>query len=297
MNRSLRAIAIAIYTACCATTAHAATTPGQNFDGTMSLIYNQLNGHVFLENSPLPNPSVQTLTIASSGVSLQPANLNPLWLPNVVTASSSVIELSDAGNFLGTGSFLGAILDAGQFEPTLLADLTITYSVLSGSPTAGDLIYGSFGQLQGQPVLPGSSAPGFFRFFNVESGQFFDPPGAYGFTYGMDSQSLFTKVGLPLGLGNDFTITSSEGTVSNLLEGGMHVFSGGVSSFTLTGINPLVDPNDGAAFPLYLEFDTPTASFHMIALTVPEPSAIVVIGFFLVSLLFIRPRITIFCRG
>ncbi len=46
----------------------------------------------------------------------------------------------------------------------------------------------------------------------------------------------------------------------------------GVSSFTISGIEPLVDAEDPLAFPIALAFNTPTASFTMTAV-VPEPGA------------------------
>jgi hypothetical protein len=249
------------------------TTPGNNFDGTMSLIYNDLNGDVFIENSPHPNPSVQTLMIGSVNGLLLPDNL-AVPPAHIVTATPNLIELNAPGNFYGTASYLGDILAPGYLEIQLLVNLQITYAPAASSTVNGDLIHGSFGQLQSQAVVPPAPC---CRFFNVATGQFFDPPLAGGYVYSMDDLSLFTKVGFPLGLGDDFTITSSEGTVSGLTEGSEHVFSGGVSTFTLTGITPPVDPSNPAAFPLYLEFNTPTASFTMTPVLVPEPSALALV--------------------
>ena len=44
--------------------AQAVTTPGSNFDGIMSLIYDSTTGNMFVENAPLPNPAVQQISIA-----------------------------------------------------------------------------------------------------------------------------------------------------------------------------------------------------------------------------------------
>ena len=48
-----------------------------------------------------------------------------------------------------------------------------------------------------------------------------------------------------------------------------------LDAFKLIGLNPDVDGANPNAFPLYMEFDTPTASFDMNAIAVPEPSTFV----------------------
>jgi len=273
-------VAAAAAVVCGAAPAIAVTTPGSNFDSIMSLIYDVGTGNVFLENAPLSNPAVQSITVASATGLFIPANLNVPVLSPAVTVTSNTITLVDltwsSGNFLGTGSFLGNIMPGSLTQPFLLGDLTISYMVASGPPNQpGDLLHTAIpGSTAGNPILPSSGGNGFWRFFNVATGNFMDPPIASGYVYTIEAgapATLFTEVGLPYGLGTNFTITSSEGTVTGLGEGDLHVFSGGVSTFTLTGINPLVDPNNPAAFPLFLEFNGATASFNMLAV-VPEPA-------------------------
>jgi hypothetical protein len=255
------------------------TIIGSNFDGIMSVIYDSATGNAFLENAPLPNPAVQQLQIASSSGLLLPGNLIfPLLAPPVTVSSSTanLIDLSwSTNNFLGTGSFLGNILGSGIPQATLLADLTINWAPFSSPLVGGDLLYGTFGNTAGNPVLPNSGSNGFFRFFNVASGQFMDPPIADGFEYQMTSASLFTKIGLPEGYGNNFTvIVGGNPVATGLIGGDAYTFSGpGVTSFQLIGLNPNVDAANPDAFPLYMEFDTQTASFDMNAIVVPEPSA------------------------
>jgi hypothetical protein len=89
--------------------------------------------------------------------------------------------------------------------------------------------------------------------------------------------SLFTKIGLPLGYGNNFSVIVGGNPVATGLNGGdAFTFAGpGVPSFQLIGLNPAVDAANPAAFPLYMEFSTPTASFDMTAIEVPEPSTLV----------------------
>ncbi len=276
--------------------AYAVTTNGANFDGIMSLIYDNSSGNVFIENAPLTNPAVQQLQIASTGGLFIPGNLSmPSLSPpvTIVSATANLIDVSwSGGNFLGTGSFIGNILGTGISQATLLNDLTINWAPNASSLTGGDLLYGTYGTTAGNPVLPNTGSNGFFRFFNVGTGQFFDPPFAIGFEYEMTSASQFTKVGLPLGYGNNFSVLVGNVAVATGLVGGSdYTFSGsGVSAFSLVGINPAVDASLGNAFPLYLEFDTPTASFNMTALTVGEPASLALAILGLLSLGLIRWR-------
>jgi hypothetical protein len=278
---SIQCIAMCVLSALIASPALGVTVIGSNFDANMSLIYDTSSGNIFLENAPLSNPAVQQLQISSAGGLFLPGNLIVPSLSPAVTVTSNTANFIDiswsSGNFLGTGSFLGNILGASIPQATLLADLTIDWAPFSSPLVGGDLLYGTFGNTAGNPVLPNSGANGFFRFFNVASGQFMDPPIADGFEYTMTSASNFTKIGLPEGYGNNFTVIVGGNPVATGLGGGdAYVFAGpGVPSFSLIGLNPDVDAGNPDAFPLYMEFDTPTASFDMSAIAVPEPSTFV----------------------
>ena len=286
--RNVRLITIVsvLIAAATAVPVSAATTSGTNFDGIMSLIYDSSSGNVFVENAPLPNPAVQQVVIASSGGLLLPGNLSVPVLAPPVTINSATTTLIDVdwsgGNFLGTGSFLGNILGATLSEATLLGDLTIDWAPASSSLVSGDLIYGTYGTTQDDPVLPGAGADGFWRFFDVESGNFMDPPWATGFTYKIIGDGpLFTKIGFPLGLGNSFDVEVSNVTVaSGLAEGSEYVFSGaGVSEFSVLGIAPAVDAGNNDAFPLYIEFSTAKASFEMSPIPEPASALLLLLGF------------------
>ncbi len=279
MNRTRSCVATALLAlALSAGVASAVTSIGANFDSNLSVIYNSSLGNVFLENSPLSNPAVQQLVIASAGGLLLPGNLTLPSLSPPVTITSATPTLIDVtwspGNFLGTGSSLGSILSASLTQATLLADLTISWAPVSSSLASGDLLYGTYGNMQSNPVMPASGAAGFFRFFNVATGQFFDPPWAVGYDYQMTDGSLFTSLGLPIGYGNSFSVVVGGSTIaSGLTAGSAFTFAGpGVSSFSLLGIAPAVDAAFGDAFPLYLAFSAPTASFNMNAIPVPEPT-------------------------
>ena len=149
---------------------------------------------------------------------------------------------------------------------------------------------GAPGSSQDNPILPFEVEAGVFRFFDVERGVWVDPPLAFGFEYTMTSGSLFTEIlDFPIGIDADdlFTVTVGDTVLGEFGTGDSVDFTallgGGVSSFKVTGIDPLVDGSDPTAFPLRLDFNTPTASFEMVALTAPvastpEPSVLIGLG-------------------
>jgi hypothetical protein len=127
------------------------------------------------------------------------------------------------------------------------------------------------------PLLPTSSTGGTFVFNAAPSRQWFDPPATDGYFYEMTGGSLFTSIlGFPTGFTSPFEVYSGGSYLGSFSPGDTLSFSGGgVSSFTIKGIDPTVDSGDPLAFPLQLEFNTPTADFTMTALppttgTVPD---------------------------
>jgi hypothetical protein len=141
------------------------------------------------------------------------------------------------------------------------------------------------GTFQEEPILPTSQESGQLVFKNTVTGRWFDPPTAYGFEYSMLSNSVFTQIlGFPTGFSNLFTITVGNRVLGQFQPGDtvdfVALLGQGVSSFSLTGINPLADPENPTAFPLQLTFNTNTADFQMTALSpnqpesVPEPSTV-----------------------
>jgi hypothetical protein len=145
------------------------------------------------------------------------------------------------------------------------------------------------GMIQEYAVLPDTLIQGGgFSFVDGQSGYWFDPPLVSEFQYQMTSASLFTKI-------NAFP-TGFDATMEVLVNGeSLGVFSSGdsvdftsllghgVSEFTISGINPLVDSEDQLGFPLQLEFDTATASFDMIP--IPEPATIAILSLGALSLI------------
>lgn len=155
-------------------------------------------------------------------------------------------------------------------------DTTTYISNLSGPGASQDL-----------PFLPDDSdEDGTFTFEDVPSGTWFDPPSVEGFEYAMTGGSLFTKIlGFPTGFSDPFTVSVGSTVLGQFIPGNTADFTtfpgGGVSGFKISGIKPLVDLGNPTAFPLQIEFNTPTASFTMTPMEVPEPLTILGTGVFL----------------
>ncbi|MBX9792392.1 MAG: PEP-CTERM sorting domain-containing protein [Pirellulales bacterium] len=141
------------------------------------------------------------------------------------------------------------------------------------------------------PFLPASELP--FTFVDVPSG-WVDPPTAPGFTYTMISASLFTEISdFPTGFANEFAVSVNGVSLGTFGPGELVDFrsfpGGGVTSFTVAGIQPLVDPSDPLAFPLKLGYNTPLASFTMVP--IPEPSSFMLAGIALVAGIALHRRL------
>lgn len=136
---------------------------------------------------------------------------------------------------------------------------------------------GNPGSTQNNPIFPTSLIPGGFIIEAANSGDWVDPPLTDTYTYSMISESLFTRIlDFPTGFNDLFTVSVGDNILGQFAPGEMVDFTsfpgGGVPTFTVSDINPLVDVEDPEGFPLRLEFNTPTASFMMQAPSVPESS-------------------------
>lgn len=154
------------------------------------------------------------------------------------------------------------------------------------SCTPSDSIF-PIGSSQNTPILPNIKEKNRFIFFDFPSGNWGDPPTTYGFEFVMASNSLFTEIlDFPVGIDKDNLFTVS---VGNKILGQfgpsqsvdfVALLGQGVSEFTITGIDQLVDASNCTAFPIKLAFSTPTANFGMQALerpqntSIPEPSSL-----------------------
>lgn len=158
----------------------------------------------------------------------------------------------------------------------------------------------TIGRGQNTPFLPTTTVVGVFRFTSVPSGFWYDPPMAEAFEFNINESpqpigvasrvfpgmmgtqvqdSLFTAIsGFPQGIDADdsFTVFVEDVNLGEFGPGQVLRFSNyaaelgdllidgeGVSSFTVGAIEPGVNPEDPRAFPIKLEFSTPTASFEM----------------------------------
>lgn len=228
------------------------------------------------------------------------------------TLYSQNLSINVPDDVLEVGKVTGEFsTHSGFASGTLLAGhtyrLLFSFYIQSGHSDTGAAASGDFeltlgggvaGSSQSNPVLPDSRLPsGAFVFTNVASGSWVDPPSTFGYEYVMSSNpngpaSLFSSIsGFPTGFTDPFTVSVGSTVLGQYNPGDTLLFPGsGVSSFTITGINPLVDGDDPAAFPLQLTYSTPTASFTMLPLeqiadgTVPEPSTLLMVSTVLVGL-------------
>jgi hypothetical protein len=142
---------------------------------------------------------------------------------------------------------------------------------------------------QSFPILPNSTNTNdlSFTFTNVKSGRWFDPVIVPEYRYTMLGSSLFTRiVDFPTGFNSPFTVKVGTTTIGNFLPGQGVDFNlllgGGVSSFSVSGINPGADATNGLGFPLQIAFNTPTADFKMTGIpagvAAPEPGTLALAG-------------------
>lgn len=145
------------------------------------------------------------------------------------------------------------------------------------------------GQSADYPVLPSGTTTGVKQFTGAVSGQWFDPAAADGYSFTMNGASLFTAIdALPQGFGDAFSITAGGTDLGTFASGESVSFGTGVSSFTITGIDPAAMLPSYSGFAVQLSFDTPTADFTMSA--VPEPASMACVLLGSAAVLRRRPR-------
>lgn len=210
---------------------------------------------------------------------------------NTATVNDEYAIFSESSSWSKTYSEKATLSrDEGQFTSDYSYESYGVALVRGGSPTGS-------GDSESDPILPDPitqtatsplpdnvvASDTAWSFVDVPSGDWSDPPIAYGFLYEMQGNSLFTDIfnigsafDYPLDIfsGDDFLGTFKNGDATFEFE------NGGVSSFSIVGFEPLVNPDDPNAFPIQLGFNTDTASFNQYALTreVPEPTPIALFG-------------------
>jgi hypothetical protein len=135
---------------------------------------------------------------------------------------------------------------------------------------------------------------GTYTFTGAESGLWVDPPLTDGYRYTMTGSSVFTSIlDFPMGFDDTFEVYVGTSFLGNFGPGDSVDFTsfagGGVSEFLVRGINPLVDVENPAGFPLRLAYNTPTADFVMTADPssmssgpVPERAALITWGLLII---------------
>lgn len=136
-----------------------------------------------------------------------------------------------------------------------------------------------------------------WRFENVLAGDgiWFDPPMVSAFLYEAEGDLKFTAVKLPtdipVGSDNSFIVNDGTGGVV-VLAGVLHEFPGdGVTSFIVSGIDPLADAGEEDGFPTYLEFNkTPETEVTFTMTGIPEPATMGLMLFGAIGLLARKRR-------
>jgi len=130
------------------------------------------------------------------------------------------------------------------------------------------------------PPAPPPPAPPFV-FTRVLSDRWYDPPVATGYDFQTTDGSLFTSIlDFPTGFNSPFTVTAGGNVLGQFGPGSSVDFTslpgGGVSAFSISGIDPPTDPSDTLGFPIRLEFNNAIADFTMTPSSgvVPEPSSL-----------------------
>lgn len=230
------------------------TTPGANYSGQTYSFWPQFG-------SPFPD----TFKLFATSSFVQPG-------------STALVMVSTMDGSLNQHPFTGGE-SLCLTAPCGVSGSTVPRRSLLAGGMLRATVLGGTGASQTAPVLPDSSNDGTWLFDDVVSGTWVDPPIAFGYTYTMTSDALFTRIlGFPTGFNSPFEVLVGETSLGLFEPGDQLSFGAGVASFSLRGINPLVDPEDPNAFPLQLEFNTGLADFTMTPMVVPAPAAFWLLG-------------------
>ena len=226
------------------------------------------------DGNGIPITGGQSAIFASPISSVQLVGINPAEL-----VDPGASRLSFGASFSSSGNVATAteLTVTGISDPGFSESNPILPNDPESSPPESDP---PIGIVNGEP----------WGFGDVVSGRTYDPVLADGFFYQTDGSADFTVIGLPSSLlDSEYVITDSINGSITLSAGSFYTFPTPVSEFVISDINPAVNGEDPLAFPTYLEFSEPTATFWMTPLSlnsaapVPEPSS----GFLLVGAIFL----------
>lgn len=275
MKHSLTAIVCSLTSLTIPASAVVVNVNGFDYDiSTFNTTYNDSADHLSSQpwygNRQLAEQFATTLGPAagpqSFPESFYPPNYGPFFL---FDTALPFLHVSFYQEFAGNGSISTSFID-DEFT-------TGTYAQAVALTPGGS---------QDNPILP--TAP---TVFTGPSGAWFDPIAASGFEFTMQDGSLFTEIiNFPMGVDGDdsFEVWTGGSSLGWFNVGDSVNFSAGVSNFTITGIDPTVNGDDPAVFPVQLGFNNPTGTFTMIP--IPEPSSAILSLLGAVGLVFIRRR-------
>jgi hypothetical protein len=250
-----------------------------------------LNGllNLFTVSAPLPAGAKGSLNVFLTASSSSPtgdtdfqANITGAQTGATIVGGFNPITHQQAGSANGYLSLNFAASSAttltAQFYGSSYPAATFP-NLASYQFQGATLQYTLPGQAQDNPILPTTSVihglPSHF-FFDTQTGEWIDPPTVSEYSFTMTGNSKFTKIlNFPTGFSGAFDVSVNGVSLGQFLAGQSVDFTTllghGVDSFNVSGITPGVDAASQTAFPIQLAFDTPTASFTMNPVVVPEP--------------------------
>jgi len=204
------------------------------------------------------------------------------------TSSTASVLLGFSGAAPPTHTTSGGPTTIGWGSDLLAGDVYMNVHTILNVPGEIRGQLGLAGTGPNSPILPSNFTWGAQPFRGqwifddrTGTGAWFDPWLAPGFLYETTDGSKFVSVQWPTAFGD---LTVSFDSTSQLVNGGdLFFFPEPVDSFTIMGLNPLVDAENPAAFPTFLSFDSSTVSFTMTA--IPEPATLIILTAFSAMLL------------